>query len=100
MQNDANTLWQLDVADVQRVTHCQILQIDLDVFRKRLRQTGDFQFGNHMADDTTLQLDARAHFTIDEVQAFESLGGRYMSGGVIDAVRDHFEPKPELREAA
>lgn len=39
-------------------------------------------------------------FTIDEVQAFESLGGRYMSGGVIDAVREHFETKPELREVA
>ena len=39
-------------------------------------------------------------FTIDEVRAFESLGGRYSCGGVIDAVRDHFEPKPELREVA
>ena len=39
-------------------------------------------------------------FTIDEVQAFESLGGRYMIGGVIDAVRDHFEPKSELREVS
>lgn len=43
-------------------------------------------------------------FSIDEVQAFDSLGGRYMNGGVIDAVREHFEPKPEpkpeLREVA
>lgn len=39
-------------------------------------------------------------FTIDEVQAFESLGGRYMCGGVIDAVREHFETKPELREVS
>lgn len=32
---------------------------------------------------------------IDEAQCFESIGGRYGIGGVIDAVRTHFERKPD-----
>ncbi len=37
---------------------------------------------------------------LDEAQCFDSLGGRYSHGGVIDAVRDHFEPKNELQAVA
>ena len=29
---------------------------------------------------------------LSEVECFESLGGRYSSGGVLDAVKDHFTP--------
>ena len=32
---------------------------------------------------------------LDQVRCFESLGGRWSHGGVIDAVVEHFEPKPE-----
>ncbi len=35
---------------------------------------------------------------IDEAQCFDSIGGRYSSGGVIDAVRDFFAPNPEATE--
>ena len=32
---------------------------------------------------------------VDEAQCFESIGGRYSCGGVIDAVRAHFERQPD-----
>lgn len=38
-------------------------------------------------------LDKAPDLAIDEAQCFESVGGRYSCGGVIDAVRAHFERK-------
>lgn len=37
---------------------------------------------------------------LEEVQAFDSISGRYSSGGVIDAVREHFNPPQAELEAA
>lgn len=44
-------------------------------------------------------LDKAPDLVIDEAQCFESIGGRYSCGGVIDAVRTHFERQPDAESA-
>lgn len=44
-------------------------------------------------------LDKAPDLAIDEAQCFESVGGRYSYGGVIDAVRAHFERQPDAESA-
>jgi hypothetical protein len=31
---------------------------------------------------------------LSKIECYESIGGRYSTGGVIDAVREHFTPLP------
>ena len=63
-----HALGQLDIGQVDRRAGQQVLQVDFDELRQGGRQAGDFQLGQHVADDRAAQLDGRRDFSVQEVQ--------------------------------
>ena len=68
MRDGADAFRQFEVGNVNRVADVDARQVDLNEFRQVLWQAGDIQIGQHVADNTGMQLHSRRNVGVDKVQ--------------------------------